>query len=47
MRTQFREEVERAVEDTEYAKSNPENERYRLIQPRYISLKLYGKLVME
>ncbi|KAI9046706.1 hypothetical protein LZ554_009444 [Drepanopeziza brunnea f. sp. 'monogermtubi'] len=47
MRTQFREEIERAVEDVDYAKSNPANQRYRLIHPRNINLKMLGRLVDE
>lgn len=47
MRTQFREETEGPAEDLEWAKNNTGDQRYRLIQPQNINLRVLGKLVIE
>ncbi|KAL5318357.1 hypothetical protein ACEPPN_013417 [Leptodophora sp. 'Broadleaf-Isolate-01'] len=45
--TQFREEVERAAETHEWARTNSPDQRYDLILPRSINLSRLGKLVVE
>ncbi|KAI6713868.1 heterokaryon incompatibility protein [Diplocarpon mali] len=46
-RTQFREEIERPVEDVAWAASHAGDQRYGLVHPRHVNLRALGKLVVE
>ncbi|KAK2629850.1 hypothetical protein QTJ16_000670 [Diplocarpon rosae] len=46
-RTQFREEIERPVEDVAWAASHAGDQRYGLVHPRHVNLCALGKLVVE